>query len=115
MLLAAHEAGALHTRVRALISALGLTSAAQVEYLLGVMEQRRYGSDPWLSVWGVEFGLDGGLEAGATEEPYACDHSFSGMLIWEPTRRSRRTRRWSGAPGRATGYNVGGTWKELVR
>ncbi|MGW5480744.1 amidohydrolase family protein [Streptomyces sp. NPDC004008] len=33
---------------------------------------------------GVKFGLDGGLEAGAIEEPYACDHSFSGMLILEP-------------------------------
>ncbi|MEU9343638.1 amidohydrolase [Streptomyces sp. NPDC048278] len=82
--LAAGKEGALHTRVRALISALGMTSAAQVEDLLDTMEQWRDASDPWLSVWGVKFGLDGGLEAGATEEPYACDHSFSGMLIWEP-------------------------------
>ncbi|MEV5844028.1 amidohydrolase [Streptomyces sp. NPDC051985] len=81
--LAASKEGALHTRVRALISALGLTSAAQVEGLLDVMEEWRDTSDPWLSVWGVKFGLDGGLEAGATEEPYACDHSFSGMLVWE--------------------------------
>ncbi|MFD5841007.1 amidohydrolase [Streptomyces chartreusis] len=84
VLLAARDAGALSTRVRALISALGLTSAAQVEDLLDAMEEWRDHSDPWLSVWGVKFGLDGGLEAGATEEPYACDHSFSGMLIWEP-------------------------------
>ncbi|GAB3990456.1 amidohydrolase [Actinoallomurus acanthiterrae] len=84
MLLATREAGALSTRVRALISALGLSSAAQVEDLLDVMEDWRYGSDPWLRVWGVKFGLDGGLEAGATEEPYACDHAFSGTLTWEP-------------------------------
>lgn len=84
VLLAAREAGALSTRVRTLISALGMTSAAQVEDLLDVMEDWRYGSDPWLRVWGVKFGLDGGLEAGATEEPYACDHSFSGTLTWEP-------------------------------
>lgn len=84
MLLAARESGALSTRVRTLISALGLSSAAQVEDLLDVMEDWRYGSDPWLRVWGVKFGLDGGLEAGATEEPYACDHSFSGTLTWEP-------------------------------
>jgi predicted amidohydrolase YtcJ len=32
----------------------------------------------------VKFGLDGGLEAGATEEPYACDHTYSGALTWEP-------------------------------
>ncbi|MEU5303213.1 amidohydrolase [Streptomyces noursei] len=83
-LLAAREAGALSTRVRALISALGLTSAAQVEELLDAMADWRHGCDPWLSVWGVKFGLDGGLEAGATEEPYACDHTFSGTLTWEP-------------------------------
>ncbi|MFI6055102.1 amidohydrolase [Streptomyces violascens] len=84
VLLAAHAQGALSTRVRALVSALGLTGAAQVEDLLDVMEEWRDTSDPWLSVWGVKFGLDGGLEAGATEEPYACDHAFSGMLTWEP-------------------------------
>ncbi|MGW1216762.1 amidohydrolase [Streptomyces sp. NPDC002499] len=84
VLLAARAAGALGIRVRALISALGMTGAAQVEDLLDVMEEWRDNSDPWLSVWGVKFGLDGGLEAGATEEPYACDHAFSGMLIWEP-------------------------------
>ncbi|MEY9872123.1 putative amidohydrolase YtcJ [Streptacidiphilus sp. MAP12-33] len=81
--LAARESGALGTRVRTLISALGLTCAAQVEDLLDVMEQWRDSADPWLSVWGVKFGLDGGLEAGATEEPYACDHSYSGMIAWE--------------------------------
>ena len=84
VLLAAREAGALNTRVRALISALGMTSAAQVEELLDVMEDWRDGSGPWLRVWGVKVGLDGGLEAGATEKPYACDHAFSGTLIWEP-------------------------------
>ncbi|MFI8240462.1 amidohydrolase [Streptomyces sp. NPDC085866] len=84
VLLAAREAGALSTRVRALISALGLTSKAQVEDLLDAMEDWRDGSDPWLRVWGVKFGLDGGLEAGATEEPYACDHAFSGTLTWDP-------------------------------
>ncbi|MGW0999511.1 amidohydrolase [Streptomyces sp. NPDC002523] len=84
VLLAAREAGALNTRVRVLISALGLARAAQVEDLLDVMEDWRDTSDPGLWVWGVKFGLDGGLEAGATEEPYACDHSFSGTLIWDP-------------------------------
>jgi predicted amidohydrolase YtcJ len=84
VLLAAREAGALSTRVRALISAIGLTSAAQVEDLLDAMEDWRYSADPWLRVWGVKFGLDGGLEAGATEEPYACDHAFSGTVLWDP-------------------------------
>ena len=83
-LLAVSAAGALSTRVRALISAFGMTSAAQVEDVLDAMEGWRHSADPWLGVWGVKFGLDGGLEAGATEEPYACDHTFSGTLMWEP-------------------------------
>ena len=83
-LLTAREAGVLSTRVRALISALGLSSAAQVEDLLDTMEDWRYRADPWLRVWGVKFCFDGGLEAGATEEPYACDHAYSGTLTWEP-------------------------------
>ena len=78
------HAGALSTRVRALITTFGMTSAAQVEGLLDSVEDWRYSADPWLGVWGVKFGLDGGLEAGATEEPYACDHTFSGTLTWEP-------------------------------
>jgi predicted amidohydrolase YtcJ len=83
-LLSLAQAGALSTRVRALIPTFGLTSAAQVEDLLDSMEDWRYSADPWLGVWGVKFGLDGGLEAGATEEPYACDHTYSGTLTWEP-------------------------------
>jgi predicted amidohydrolase YtcJ len=70
--------------VRALISAVGLTNAAEVEPLLDAMEDWRYNADPWLRVWGVKFMLDGGLEAGATEAPYVCDHTFSGTLMWEP-------------------------------
>ncbi|GAB3155273.1 amidohydrolase [Amycolatopsis stemonae] len=84
VLRAARDAGALHTRVRALIATFGLTSAAEVEDLLDTMADWRSTADPWLQVWGVKFGLDGGLEAGATEEPYACDHSFFGTLMWEP-------------------------------
>ncbi|HEU5353966.1 MAG TPA: amidohydrolase [Actinocrinis sp.] len=84
VLQAAREAGALSTRVRALISAIGLSGADEVEGLLDAMEEWRYSADPWLQVWGVKFGLDGGLETGATEEPYASDHAFCGMLTWEP-------------------------------
>jgi predicted amidohydrolase YtcJ len=46
VLLAAREAGALSTRVRALISALGLTSTAQVEDLLDVIKEWRDNSEP---------------------------------------------------------------------
>ena len=83
-LLAAREQRALNTRVRALMATFGMSAVEQVEDLLDEIEQWRYSVDPWLSVWGVKFGLDGGLEAGATEEPYACDHAFSGTLTWDP-------------------------------
>ncbi|HZX01478.1 amidohydrolase [Kribbella sp.] len=78
---AARNAGVLNVRVRALISGFGVTD---FDELLDALEDRRYEADPWLRVWGVKLGLDGGLEAGATEEPYACDHTFSGTLLWEP-------------------------------
>ena len=84
VLLAARETRALSVRVRALISAIGQSDASQVEDLLDGMEEWRYNADPWLQVWGVKFGLDGGLEGGATEEPYASDHSFCGTLTWDP-------------------------------
>ncbi|MEV5576784.1 amidohydrolase [Spirillospora sp. NPDC052269] len=80
----ARRSGALATRVRALLHTFGMSSVSQVEDLLDVMEEWRYDSDPWLRVWGVKFGLDGGLEAGATELPYACDQTYSGTLTWEP-------------------------------
>jgi predicted amidohydrolase YtcJ len=83
-LLAARSEGALKTRVRALIAALGFSRTAEVLDLVDGMEEWRYRADPWLRVWGVKFMLDGGLEAGATEEPYACDHTFNGTLMWEP-------------------------------
>src|SRR6202034_2747162 len=85
---AARDAGALSVRVRAMVSAMGLTSPEQVDGLLDGMEKWQGGDDPWLRVWGVKFGLDGGLEAGATEEPYADSHGhgedFCGMVLWEP-------------------------------
>lgn len=70
--------------MRALVSAIGMTDPAQIEDLLDGMQDWRYTADPLLRVWGVKFVLDGGLEAGATEEPY-CDHGdFYGTLTWEP-------------------------------
>ncbi|WP_395369139.1 amidohydrolase [Streptomyces tubercidicus] len=89
VLQAAREQGVLNTRVRALVSAIGMTDPSQIEDLLDGMEDWRYRADPLLKVWGVKFVLDGGLEAGATEEPY-CDHGdFYGTLTWEPDALAR--------------------------
>lgn len=78
------DEGALSVRVRALVSAMGMTDPGQVTALLDGMEPWRYRNDPWLRVWGVKFVLDGGLEAGATEEPYTGHDDFRGELMWEP-------------------------------
>ncbi|WP_194818487.1 amidohydrolase [Nocardia sp. XZ_19_385] len=80
----AHEAGSLHTRVRALVMAGGMTDPKQLDELLDAMEPWRYRADPWLRVWGVKFVLDGGLEAGATEDPYVGHDDFCGLLMCEP-------------------------------
>ncbi len=80
----ASEQGALRVRVRALIATAMMTRADDVDALLDEMEQWRYRADPWLSVWGVKFLFDGGIEAAATREPYACDPSFFGHLTWDP-------------------------------
>ncbi|MEY9946629.1 amidohydrolase [Kitasatospora sp. GAS1066B] len=87
VLRAARQAGALGVRVRALVSAIGLNSLAQVEHLLdGMADWQESGAneDDWLSVWGVKFGIDGGIEAGALEQPYAGRDCYCGSLHWEP-------------------------------
>lgn len=84
VLRAAHRAGALGVRVRALVSGFGVRTAADADELLDRMEPWRGTDDPWLRVWGVKFGIDGGIEAGALEEPYADRDCYHGLLLWEP-------------------------------
>ncbi|KAI4656293.1 hypothetical protein J4E93_001012 [Alternaria ventricosa] len=98
-LIATHSAGKLAVRVHALIPAVGMTTASQVESLLSKMESYRHlETAPYLSVWGVKFMVDGGMEAGAVSSPYVstppgrekdadCNccglPSYHGMLTWE--------------------------------
>ncbi|WP_093147373.1 amidohydrolase [Saccharopolyspora antimicrobica] len=81
------DAGELGCRVRALLTTMGFTSAQQVEEVLDGMEAWRHRSDPWLSVWGVKFWMDGGIESGALEHPYCPAHSpvpgYTGQLAWD--------------------------------
>lgn len=92
VLKATYDAGKLHTRVRALISSMGVKDATDMTSLLDKMEVwRSLQNEPWLSIWGVKFFLDGGIEAGATEEPYVSEGcgcpvnvtTFQGRLLWE--------------------------------
>lgn len=79
----AADAGRLGTRVRALVIAQG-AGLGRLDGLLDELEPWRARTDPWLRVWGMKFLLDGGLEAGATEEPYVGRPDFRGLLLWEP-------------------------------
>lgn len=84
LLARAAAAGRLGARVRALVTAQAAREPGQLDELLDAVEVRRHQPDPWLRVWGFKFVLDGGLEAGATEEPYVDHHDFCGLLLWPP-------------------------------
>ncbi|MFF2660497.1 amidohydrolase [Kitasatospora sp. NPDC058032] len=86
VLRAARDEGALAVRVRALVSGFAVRTPEQVDALLDrVLAWRAAGhEDDRLSVWGVKFGIDGGFEAGALEEPYQGRPCYHGRLLWEP-------------------------------
>lgn len=83
---AARAAGALAVRVRALVSGFAARTPEQVDALLDRMDAWREAGedDDLLRVWGVKFGIDGGFEAGALEEPYQGRPCYHGSLLWEP-------------------------------
>ncbi|MGW4892545.1 amidohydrolase [Kitasatospora sp. NPDC004240] len=86
VLRAARAAGALAVRVRALVSGFAARTPEQVDALLDRMDAWREAGedDDLLRVWGVKFGIDGGFEAGALEEPYQGRPCYHGSLLWEP-------------------------------
>ena len=45
--------------------------------------------DDWLRLWGLKFVMDGGVEGGALEQPYANDPHNSGHLNWDPAVMTR--------------------------
>ncbi|GAA3027017.1 amidohydrolase [Streptomyces lactacystinicus] len=83
---AARAEGALAVRVRALVSGFAARTPAQVDALLDRMDDWRAAGrdDDRLRLWGVKFGIDGGFEAGAVEEPYQGQPCYHGRLLWEP-------------------------------
>ncbi|MFI9160249.1 amidohydrolase [Kitasatospora aureofaciens] len=83
---AARAEGALAVRVRALVSGFAARTPEQVDALLDRMDRWRTEGrdDARLRLWGVKFGIDGGFEAGALEEPYQGQPCYHGRLLWEP-------------------------------
>ncbi|MFF7454180.1 amidohydrolase [Kitasatospora sp. NPDC008115] len=85
VLRAARDEGALAVRVRALVSGFAVRTPEEVDGLLDRIDAWRAAGheDDRLSVQGVKFGIDGGFEAGALEEPYEGQPCYHGRLLWE--------------------------------
>ncbi|MGW3039987.1 amidohydrolase [Kitasatospora sp. NPDC001159] len=83
---AARTENALAVRVRVLVSGFAARTPEQVDALLDRMDewQANGRDDDRLRLWGVKFGIDGGFEAGALEEPYQGQPCYHGRLLWEP-------------------------------
>jgi predicted amidohydrolase YtcJ len=77
------ERGALSVRARPLIKVPENTGTdAQAALVDGLGVHSGFGDDI-LRVWGLKFVLDGGVEGGALEAPYANDPQQSGHLNWD--------------------------------
>lgn len=76
--------GLLNVRVRPLIRIGNELSAADAIALIQGLGVWSGLGDDWFRIWGLKFVLDGGVEGGALEEPYANDSSNSGHLNWQP-------------------------------
>jgi predicted amidohydrolase YtcJ len=84
----AQAAGQLAVRSHAMIftTAPAVAAAGSMDaYLDGLQEQgiRPGAGDGLLRLWGLKFGLDGGVEAAALEEPYADRPGYRGELLWD--------------------------------
>ena len=80
----AWRGGLLNVRVRPLIR-IGneLTKEQALALIRGLGAWSGLGDD-WLRIWGLKFVMDGGVEGGALEQPYANDPADSGHLNWDP-------------------------------
>jgi len=79
------ERGELTVRSRILLTpALGpATVAERIAQIEGFAVRSGFGDD-LLKIWGLKFGLDGGAEGGALEQPYVNNPNFRGHLLWTP-------------------------------
>jgi len=76
--------GLLNVRVRPLIR-IGneLSTAEALAFIRRLGTWSGFGDD-WLRIWGLKFVMDGGVEGGALDQPYADDPANSGHLNWDP-------------------------------
>ena len=79
------ERGELTVRSRLLLApSFGPKTPAEVNAKIdGLAVSSGFGDDQ-LKIWGLKFGLDGGAEGAALDEPYINNPTFRGHLLWSP-------------------------------
>lgn len=77
------EQGELTVRSRLMLAPLAATQAERMTIIEGMGVHSGFGDD-LLKLWGLKFGLDGGAEGGALDEPYLNNPDYRGHLFWNP-------------------------------
>jgi predicted amidohydrolase YtcJ len=80
----AAEQRKLSVRARPMIRVGNELTGDQAIALINGLGARSGFGDDWLRIWGLKFVMDGGVEGGALEQPYANDPHNSGHLNWDP-------------------------------
>jgi len=85
----AADADRLKVRVRPMIRVGNELSVDEARtFIQGIGVRSGFG-DERLRIWGLKFVLDGGVEGGALEAPYANDPNNAGHLNWDPADMTR--------------------------
>ncbi len=77
------EQGELTVRSRLMLAPQAATLAESMAIIEGFGVRSGFGDD-FLKLWGLKFGLDGGAEGGALDEPYVNNPGYRGHLLWNP-------------------------------
>jgi predicted amidohydrolase YtcJ len=77
------EQGELTVRSRLMLAPQAATLAERIAIIEGFGVRSGFGDD-LLKLWGLKFGLDGGAEGGALDEPYVNNPGYRGHLLWNP-------------------------------
>jgi predicted amidohydrolase YtcJ len=77
------EQGELTVRSRLMLAPQAATLEKSMAIIEGFGFRSGFGDD-FLKLWGLKFGLDGGAEGGALDEPYLNNPGYRGHLLWNP-------------------------------
>ena len=77
------EQGELTVRSRLMLAPQAATLEKSMAIIEGFGVRSGFGDD-FLKLWGLKFGLDGGAEGGALDEPYLNNAGYRGHLLWNP-------------------------------